>query len=168
MMDGLARRSATIISMNTSCRIGTIKDLELIQSLNDEIFKADYEYDKDMIIDWAFSPSGKDYFTKQLTGSEGKCFIVEVDGKGEGYIIGAPKIIPYRKSSYFEIETIGVNPEFRSKGFGALLIDKMRTWSKEKGYQTLYVSSYFHNKKANEFYRRIGFTEIDLGLEMEI
>jgi GNAT superfamily N-acetyltransferase len=41
-------------------------------------------------------------------------------------------------------------------------------WAKLKGYQKMYVSAYFGNKDAIKFYKKNGFSEIDLGLEVDL
>ena len=96
------------------------------------------------------------------------CLVAEESNKLVGYISGAEKKFAYRKSRYFEIENMGVTPAYRSKGIGSLLMKKFLEWAKLNRYQKVYVSSYFANNKAIEFYRRSGFSEIDTNLERKI
>ena len=154
--------------MDILIRQATAQDVPLLQKLNQEVFVDNYEYDQDLMMDWAMGEPGKNYFTKAVSSEESACYIAEIDNKAVGYLSIGYKRTPFRKSRYLEVENIGVSPEFRSKGVGAMLIKKAKAWAKEHGYQRLSVSSYFHNVKANEFYKRNGFAEIDLGLEMEI
>ncbi|OGK58937.1 hypothetical protein A3H84_04410 [Candidatus Roizmanbacteria bacterium RIFCSPLOWO2_02_FULL_40_13] len=74
----------------------------------------------------------------------------------------------YKKSKYLEVENMGVIPEYRSKGIGAMLMENAKKWAKENGYQKLFVNSYFKNQKAIDFYKRNGFEEIDISLEVKI
>ncbi len=154
--------------MNASIRQATFQDVALLQKLNQEVFVDNYKYDNDLMMDWALGESGKNYFTKAVSSTESACFIAEIDNEAVGYLSIGYKRTPFRKSRYLEVENIGVSPEFRSKGVGAMLIKKAKDWAKEHGYQRLAVSSYFQNTKAIEFYKRNGFSEMDLGLEMEI
>lgn len=154
--------------MNISIRQATIKDVPLLQKLNQEVFVEDFQYDNDLDMDWAMGEKGKNYFTKAVSSDESACFVAEIESRATGYIAVGHKTTPFRKSSYLEVENIGVSPGFRSQGIGAELIKKAKDRGKERGYNHLFVNSYFHNHRAVEFYKRNGFAEIDLGLEMEI
>jgi diamine N-acetyltransferase len=143
-------------------------EVEKLQTLNDEVFIDNAKYDSDLDMDWAKSEKGKKYFTELVNDPEGCCLLVEEDGKLVGYIAARQKKIDYRKSSYIEIENMGVIPEYRSKGIGSELIRKCLVWAKEHGFQKVYVSAYFHNSKAVEFYKRNGFSEIDMCFERAV
>ena len=154
--------------MNISIRQATIKDVPLLQKLNQEVFVEDFQYDNDLDMDWAMGEKGKSYFTKAVSSANSVCFVAEIDSQAVGYLAVGHKMTPFRKSRYLEVENIGVSPGFRSQGIGAELIKKAKDWGKEHGFSRLFVNSYFHNQRAVEFYKRNGFAEIDLGLEMEI
>ncbi len=136
-----------------------------IQNLNNEVFIDNQKYDSDLDMNWPQSDKGKEYFTKLLNNPDACCLLAEEDGKLVGYIAAAPKNISYRKSKFFEIENMGVIPEYRSKGIGSQLIQKCLEWAKNKGFQKLFVNAYFQNAKAIDFYKRNGFSEIDISLE---
>lgn len=143
-------------------------EVEILQILNNEVFIDNQKYDSDLDMNWARSEKGKKYFSKLLNDSNAFCLIAEDNKKLIGYIAARKKDISYRKSKYIEIENMGVIPEYRSKGIGSSLIKKCLTWAKEKGFQKIYVNSYFQNNKGIVFYKRNGFTEIDLSLEKTI
>ena len=139
-----------------------------IQLLNDEVFADNITYDPDLKRDWAISEVGKQYFQELVTDDEQVCFVAEDDNMLVGYIAAAPKELSYRKSKYLEIDNMGVNPEYRGKGVGTLLIEEVKKWAKENGYNKLFVNSYFKNTSAIAFYKKNGFEEIDVSLEMKI
>jgi diamine N-acetyltransferase len=143
-------------------------DVEVLQKLNKELFADNSKYDPDLNLDWAESVSDKKYFTKVLNNPNAMCLIAEEKGKPVGYLTAAPKEMDWRMSKYLEIESMVVIPQHRSKGVGTLLLEKCLEMAKAKGYQKVYVTSYFDNIKAIEFYKRNGFKPIDLSLEMEI
>ena len=143
-------------------------DLETLQDLNQEVFVDNQQYDLDLRMDWSKSEDGKNYFNKILGDQESCCFIAEENGQPTGYISASPRKVNYLKSKYFEIDNMGVLPKYRSQGVGSLLIDKCLRWAKIKGYKKLHVNAYFANKKAVNFYKKNGFSEIDIGLEMGI
>lgn len=154
--------------MDISLRQATVEDVSILQKLNQEVFVEDFQYDNDLDMDWAMGEKGKNYFTKAVSSNESACFVAEIDNKAVGYLSIGYKRTPFRKNRYLEVENIGVSPEFRSQGIGAELIKKARDWGREHGFSRLFVNSYFNNSRAVEFYKRNGFAEIDLGLEMEI
>jgi diamine N-acetyltransferase len=142
-----------------------VKDL---QDLNDEVFIDNQKYDSDLDMNWAQSEKGKEYFTDLLNNPNACCFIAEENGKKIGYIAAGPKTVSYRKSKYIEIENMGVIPEYRSNGIGTLLMKECLKWAKSVGFQKAFVNAYFENTMAVEFYRRNGFSEIDVSLERNL
>lgn len=121
-----------------------------------------------MDMKWAHSHIGKEYFTKLLNNPEACCLIAEENGKKIGYIAAIPKKITYRISKYVEIDNMGVIPKYRSKGIGTMLMNRCLEWAKAQGFQKAYVNSYFHNQMAIRFYKRNGFSEIDVSLEKNL
>ncbi len=144
------------------------KDWQIIQSLNNQVFIADKNHDDDLDMNWPFSKAGINYYKELCNGKYGHCFIANVDGKSVGYVALAPKDFGYRKSKYIEVENIGVNPEYRSQGIGRLLIAKAVKWAKEKNATKLYVSAYWQNKKALNFYIKNGFYKSGVELDKKI
>jgi GNAT superfamily N-acetyltransferase len=63
---------------------------------------------------------------------------------------------------------MGVIPDYRSQGIDAQLLNACRTWAQENGFQKLFVNSYFQNKQAISFYKKQGFSEIDVSFESPI
>lgn len=143
-------------------------ELKVIQALNYELFVDNNEYDSDLDLTWTKSNKGREYFKDTLNNPNECCLIAEINRKKVGYIIAGPKVSTSRKSKYIEIHNMVVLPEYRSKGIGSMLINACLDWAKSKGFQKAYVNSYFDNKKAIEFYKRNGFSEIDISLERVI
>lgn len=148
-----------------SARKDEVSDL---QALNDEVFIDNQKYDDDLDMNWAKSDKGKSYFTQLLNNGKACCLIAEDEGKKVGYIAAAPKEISYRKSSYIEIENMGVIPEYRSQGIGHQLVRECLEWAKKRGFQKAYVNGYFANTQAIKFYKNNGFLETDISLEKNI
>lgn len=154
--------------MKITVREATTKDVALLQALADKLVLDNKQYDDDVVKDWATGEKGKRYFSKYIADNDCTVLIAYDSNEGVGYIACGPKVIDYRKSKYLEIDSISVGPDYQSKGIGKLLIEKVKNWGKQNGYQRLFANSYFKNQRAIEFYKRNGFAEIDLGLEMEI
>ena len=146
-------------------RPGQAKEVLTFQQLNQAVFVDNYQYDDDLDLNWALSVNGKKYFAERLTNPKACCLLAEEHGIPIGYIVAAPKEVEYVKSKYFEVENMGVIPEYRSKGIGKQLMNQCLSWAKKEGYQRAYVCAYFHNKKAVQFYKDNGFFDIDISLE---
>ncbi len=154
--------------MDIQLRTANKNDVEILQGLNNELFIDNQKYDDDMVMNWSTGEKGKNYFTRIINNKQAFCSIAEVKGRAVGYISCEKKEESSRKSRYFEIANMGVISEYRSKGVGTLLIKKAKEWAKKNGYQRLFVNSYFKNHKAIAFYKRNGFKEIDVSLEIKL
>lgn len=154
--------------MDIKIKTAKSDDWELIQKLNNQVFLIDKDHDDDLDLNWPFSEIGIKYYKRLANGEYGKCFIAYVDEVPAGYVALATKDFGYRKSKYIEIENIGVDPEYRSQGIGRLLMEEIVKWAKEKGAAKLYVSAYWKNTKAVNFYKKNGFYEVEVGLDKKI
>ena len=143
-------------------------EVQKLQDLNDEVFVDNHKYDPDLKMDWAQSIAGKEYFTEALNNPNSICLIAEENGVPVGYIAAAPKEFGHRLSKYIEVENMGVSPNYRSKGIGSQLIEKVLEEAKKRGFQRAYVSSYSANLKAIKFYEEKGFSQIDVSLERDL
>lgn len=139
-----------------------------MQILDNELFIHDQEFDPDLDMTWAKGEAGKKNFSKFLNNPDSYCLIAEDNNKAIGYLAAFPKKVSYRKSRCAEIQNIEVSSAYRSKGIGSMLVQKCFEWAKIKGYQKVYVNAYFGNKQAIKFYKKNGFSEIDLGLEVNL
>jgi len=149
-------------------RTANKNDLEIIQNLDQEVFVDNQKYDSDLRMDWTKSSEGINYFTNLINDPESCCLIAEDAEKPVGYITAAPRKITYFKTKHIEINGIGVAPKYRSQGIGSLLMEKCLEWARTKGYKKIYVNSYFKNTKAVDFYKKNGFSEIDICLQRNI
>ena len=141
----------------------------LLQKLNNEVFIDNAKYDKDLVLDWAFSEAGKEYFQKLAVSEKDLCLVAEnEEGKLVGYLAASHIDFDYRHSKYLEINNMGVVPEHRSQGIGEKLMEKCTAWAKENGYQRVYANSYFANYGAVKFYEKCGFNKIDVSLERDV
>ncbi len=94
-----------------------------------------------------------------------KTYIAYSKNTPVGFMVLSEKEFGYRKSKYIEIRDIGVDPEYRSKGIGKMLIEEAEKWAKEQKATKLFVSAYWGNKRAIDFYKKNGFYES--GVEMD-
>ncbi len=154
--------------MNVVIRNATPNDWQIIQRLNNEVFKDNAKYDPFIKRNWAFSALGVTYYKKVTRDNSYVTLIAEVDGKPVGYLVGAERRRTYRSLKTAEIDNIGVSPIFRSKGIGKQLVHHFIHWAKSEGFTSLYVNAYDKNVRAIKFYQSLGMKPIDMSLEMRI
>jgi len=142
-----------------------INDVQALQDLNDEVFIDNSKYDDDLKLDWAQSEVGRKYFTGIVKNPENICLIARDGERPVGYVAAEPKNFGYRFSKCLEIDNMGVSPNYRSKGVGSELINRVIEIAKSRGYKRIYVNSYWKNEKAISFYEKNGFEKIDVSLE---
>ncbi len=146
-------------------RIARKDEVGELQNLNDKAFIDNPKYDEDFDSNWSHSKYAKEYFTELLNNNRSVCMIVEDGSTSIGYAAVAPKPILYRHSRYCEIQNIGIIPEYRKRGIGKKLMPECFKWARSQGYQKIYLNSFFNNKNAIEFYKKNGFSEINISLE---
>jgi GNAT superfamily N-acetyltransferase len=154
--------------MNIDIKKAQPDDWQIIQELNNQLFMSEVKHDEDLVSDYAFGENGINYYKKLANGEHGNCVIAYDNNKPIGYIAMSLKNFGYRKSIYVEVENMAVDSNYRSQGVGHMLIEEAKKWAKFKGATKLYVEAYFKNEKALKFYKREGFSEIGIELDMTI
>ena len=155
--------------MRVNIRQSKDSEWKLIQKLNNFVFIADKDNDDDLDLNWPFSDKGIKYYKDLASGKWGHCLIAFSGKEAVGYVALAEKdFYGYRKSKYIEIENIGVKTQYRSQGVGKKLMDAAIKWAKKVKASKLYVSAYWGNKKAINFYKKNGFYEIGLELDKKL
>lgn len=145
-----------------------IDEVKKLQDFNDDAFANNPDFDPDLVLDWAQSDLGKTYFTNVINNPKDLILVAEEDNQLVGYISASPKVIAHRKSTYIEIDNLGIASAYRRKGIASMLMEKCLTWAKEQGYQKAYLLCYFKNTNAIQFYKNNGFSEIDISLEKKL
>ncbi|HKC04275.1 MAG TPA: GNAT family N-acetyltransferase [Patescibacteria group bacterium] len=151
--------------MDINIREAKPEDWQILQTLNKELFVSEKNNDEDLFMDFPTSEEGIKYFKDIASQKGGIGYIAYMEGKPAGFILLNEKHFSYRRSKYIEVESLGVDPEYRSKGVGRLLIEKAGEWAKKQNASRLFVSVYWLNKLGINFYKKNGFYEI--GIEMD-
>lgn len=150
-------------------RPATFKDLDNILTLNTQIFEdINQSLDNDLVPHFSQTNQGIQYFKEAISNTQGCFFIAEDKDQLIGYTNGTPKDLPYRRSRYFEIENLGVLPQYQNQGIGTKLFNTITQWAKDHHFQKIYILSYAQNHTAINFYQKHGYQIVDLGLEKEI
>lgn len=94
-----------------------------------------------------------------MTTKDHCAFVGIVESKIIGWI-HAFKSVLLESNSFIEIGGLVVDENFRSKGIGKKLVEKVKGWSAEKGIPEIRVRSHVNRKDAHKFYLNNGFHEI--------
>jgi len=151
--------------MTIKIRKATLKDLEEIKKLNQELFNYDFKFDKTLDLEW---PSkNKDYYKKRITGKDSITLIAEDEKKIVGYLIGV--IVEgegYRNiKKIAELENMFISENYRRKGIGKSLIINFINWAKGENVKKIKVVASAKNNCAIELYKKSGFSDHNLVLE---
>ncbi|MEE3343723.1 MAG: GNAT family N-acetyltransferase [Bacilli bacterium] len=149
-------------------RKAQLEDLNIIQNLNNELFKLEKEnYDSTLVQDWPLSEDGKQYFEDLIINHY--VIVAIKDDKIVGYLAGSiNEKGSYEEIQYGEINNMLVDNNFRGFGIGKLLIDKFKQYCKDNNINNLKVVASAKNIKAIEFYKNNGFNDFDITLTTEI
>lgn len=155
--------------MEPIIRKANLDDLKAIQGLSIKLFKKEYEeYDSTLNIKWPTGEEGTNSFSGSISKDNHFAAVAELDGAIVGYLVGGEgKDYSYRKPSRMaELGSMFVLEEHRSKGVGEKLVSMFLEWCKENGYEHIKVESTAQNEKAITFYRKMGFKDYTLILEI--
>ncbi|TRZ77843.1 GNAT family N-acetyltransferase [bacterium] len=148
------------------------EDLNDILNLNSDLFKKEYkDFDDSMDLDWTSSKEGQNYFSGRISNSEEGClYVAKFDKKVIGYLCGGiGKTESYRKEAKCaELENMFVKEKFRNQRIGEKLVEKFINWCKEKLVDHASVTASVQNSLAINFYKKSGFEEYNLVLEMKL
>lgn len=150
-------------------RKATQTDLESILVLFDQLSLSDLPYDKNVDVDWAHTPDGKDYLIKKIKETNGVCFVAEIKKKIVGYLVAVKKEVPgYRLVVVADLENLVIDEKFRGQKIGKKLVDIFLSWAKGIGAKRVSVNVFSGNEKGVKFYKREGFSAFETILEKEL
>jgi len=158
------------VNMRLSIRKAKLSELPVVQELNSLLFVSDSAHDPLLNLDWPKQEVGENYFKDKITGKSGVCFVAIADKKIVGYLAGsADSIAPeYRNAIVGNLNNMLVLKDYRGKGVGTKLIAKFTKWCKAMGVEKCSVSAYANNTDAVAFYRKCGFYDYSVRLEIDL
>ena len=150
-------------------RKAIIGDLKDILKLNFDLFKKENkEYDNSLDLEWTYH-KGKKYFKDRIIKKRGFVEVVEVNGGIIGYLCGgiSKRLFYRKKAKYADLENMLVEDSFRGSGIGTKLTEDFINWCVKNKVDHVSVTASTQNKQAIDFYRKIGFKDYNLTLEMK-
>lgn len=156
--------------MTPPCNIrpGNIDDLSKILELDRRLIAYDVAFDPSLDTDWSTTDEAREFYSDRLSGAEGAAFVAETaDGALAGFMVGAEASAEtYRRPVRLaEAECLFVDEAFRGQRLGQQLMDAFAAWAKERGMERLSLTVSASNRRARDFYERLGFSDYDVVLE---
>mgnify|MGYP004678299721 FL=1 len=101
---------------------------------------------------------------------DGNWYVAEADG----VVVGVLELMKRHVESPAQvtkdvlfISTMAVDEKYRGKGIGHLFFEKVKQLKQEKGYDTIELQVNAKNRLAYEMYRKYGFTEKSINMELK-
>jgi ribosomal protein S18 acetylase RimI-like enzyme len=139
-------------------RKATQADIESIMKLWKELMN--FHIERDSYFDIANNaPEKFAKFIKEKLDSNDYCILVAEDnGRVVGYCLAKKDKHPlFKAPDYSEIFDLVITREFRRKGIGSALLDKVFNWCFEKGIKRVEVKVALANEVSRKFWRKMGF-----------
>ena len=104
-------------------------------------------------------------FLRPLVEDEGThLFVAEAAGRLAGYValrlVDAPETpihVPRRSVS---LDTVVVAHAFRRRGIGAMLVEHVHSWAKDRGVNYVDLTVFEFNDAARAFYEKLGYVTV--------
>ena len=153
--------------MNIKIRNANIDDLKTILDFNKALFEYETAFNTQFDAKWSHSKAGITYFTNVINGINGYSLVAEIDETVVGYVAVSIYNLTFRTTNPIgELDNVYIDKSYRRKGVGQELIKGAIQKAKEKGVMRLRVEAAIQNEKAITFYRKCGFKDFDIVLEM--
>ena len=153
--------------MEVIVRLPRLQDYERVSQIMDQVQQLHVEWRPDV-----YKPASPlitmDMFEAIL--KDGNWYVAEADG----VVVGILELMKRHVESPAQvmkdvlfISTMAVDEKYRGKGIGHLFFEKVKQLKQEKGYDTIELQVNAKNRLAYEMYRKYGFTEKSINMELK-
>ena len=91
-----------------------------------------------------------------IAGTE--LFVAELNGQSAGCLLMWTMQDYFSGGWHSHISVIAVTREAEGKGIGRALMEHAEAWARERGHQTITLSVFENNRRAQALYERMGYT----------
>lgn len=105
-----------------------------------------------------YSSFDNDNFDKTLKSKDNFIYVVEENKKLVGFASFSIRLVVRYPKPIAELDELFVIPEYRKKGVGKLLMDKILSKAKELNCHRLFIESHYKHEAAHKLYDKLGFT----------
>ena len=152
--------------MEVIVRLPRLQDYERVSKIMDQVQQLHVEWRPDV-----YKPASPlitmDMFEAIL--KDENWYVAEADG----VVVGVLELMKRHVESPAQvmkdvlfISTMAVDEKYRGKGIGHLFFEKVKRLKQEKGYDTIELQVNAKNRLAYEMYRKYGFTEKSINMEL--
>ena len=153
--------------MEVIVRLPRLQDYERVSQIMDQVQQLHVEWRPDV-----YKPASPlitmDMFEAIL--KDGNWYVAEADG----VVVGVLELMKRHVESPAQvmkdvlfISTMAVDEKYRGKGIGHLFFEKVKRLKQEKGYDAIELQVNAKNRLAYEMYRKYGFTEKSINMELK-
>ena len=153
--------------MEVIVRLPRLQDYERVSQIMDQVQQLHVEWRPDV-----YKPVSPlitmDLFEAIL--KDGNWYVAEADG----VVVGILELMKRHVESPAQvtkdvlfISTMAIDEKYRGKGIGHLFFEKVKQLKQEKGYDTVELQVNAKNRLAYEMYRKYGFTEKSINMELK-
>ena len=153
--------------MEVIVRLPRLQDYERVSKIMDQVQQLHVEWRPDV-----YKPASPlitmDMFEAIL--KDENWYVAEADG----VVVGVLELMKRHVESPAQvmkdvlfISTMAVDEKYRGKGIGHLFFEKVKRLKQEKGYDTIELQVNAKNRQAYEMYRKYGFTEKSINMELK-
>lgn len=153
--------------MEVIVRLPRLQDYERVSKIMDQVQQLHVEWRPDV-----YKPASPlitmDMFEAIL--KDENWYVAEADGM----VVGVLELMKRHVESPAQvmkdvlfISTMAVDEKYRGKGIGHLFFEKVKRLKQEKGYDTIELQVNAKNRLAYEMYRKYGFTEKSINMELK-
>ena len=149
-------------------RTASMKDVDAIIELSSQLSINEHNF-YDNTVDISFPINNQEKFKRNMRNGFGLVIVAIEFDNIEGYLIGSiSKTEDYRNlDNIAEIDSMFVKPKFRSQGVGTLFVNQFVEWAKAQAKRVKVVVS-AKNNRGIKFYRKAGFIDHEIVLEMKL
>lgn len=153
--------------MEVIVRLPRLQDYERVSQIMDQVQQLHVEWRPD-VYKSASPLITMDMFEAIL--KDGNWYVAEADG----VVVGVLELMKRHVESPAQvtkdvlfISTMAIDEKYRGKGIGHLFFEKVKQLKQEKGYDTIELQVNAKNRLAYEMYRKYGFTEKSINMELK-
>jgi ribosomal protein S18 acetylase RimI-like enzyme len=157
--------------MNYELRVAETDDLEIIQDLSVKLSEKEAEeFDPTIDPEWNKTDEATEYFQEKINGETGFALVVEDNQEVVGYAVGGIREAEsYRHDlDIAELESMYVEPEYRSQGIGTEFVEEFEQWASEHDADRMRIEVTSQNEKGINFYEEQGLEDYARTMEKDL
>lgn len=152
-------------------RKATSEDVTELAKINNYLFYLSKDqFDPTFDSNWQEGEGIKNYLSKIINSEDSILYVVEEDNKLVGYIAGeVTQPDEYRvQFKQADLLVLMILPEYQKRGLARELWKRFIEWCKERRIKNITACVFSKNTNAIKFYKKLGFRDYDLRLEIDL